>query len=96
MSLIVIYMNYKKNEADDEISLLDMKPGYATIKEIRGGIGMRQRLTKMGIQIDEYVRKLPSRIGPCLVEVKGSQIAIGRGIANKIIMDKNSYKKTMD
>ena len=92
----MIYMNYKKNETNDEISLLDMKPGYAKIKDIRAGRGARQRLTKMGIQIDEYVRKLPSRIGPCLVEVKSSQIAIGRGIADKIIMDKNSYKKTMD
>ena len=53
-----------------------------------GGRGMVQRLSDMGFTPSEKVKVLTSSSpGPVLVDVKGSRIALGRGIAMKIIVN---------
>ncbi|MDY6864409.1 MAG: FeoA family protein [Halobacteriota archaeon] len=53
-----------------------------------GGRGMLQRLSEMGFTPLEKVKVIKSNSsGPVLVDVKGSRIALGRGVAMKIIVN---------
>lgn len=61
----------------------------ARVVDIRGGPGVRQRLSQMGIHPGDVITILrfgPLR-GPILIEIHGSQVALGRGIASKIIVE---------
>jgi ferrous iron transport protein A len=54
----------------------------------RGERGLTQRLADMGFTPSTKVRVLSSNApGPVLVDVKGSRIALGRGMAMKIIVN---------
>ena len=71
-------------------SLADMKPGQSGILvEIWGGYGMTRRLDALGLRLRKHVRKVSSMLmrGPVVVEVDGFQVAIGYGIASRIIME---------
>jgi len=61
----------------------------ATVIDIRGGQGIRQRLGQMGIHPGDTITML--RVGalggPILIEVHGSQVALGKGIASKVIVE---------
>ncbi len=56
------------------------------IKSLEGGFGFKRRLLSLGIRPDQKVRVLKSAAfgGPLLVEVEGSEVAIGRGAADKV------------
>ena len=59
------------------------------IVEMRGGSGMVQRLSEMGFTNSTRVRVLTSSPpGPVLIGVRASRIAIGRGVAMKIMVTK--------
>ena len=71
-------------------SLADMKPGQSgVLVKIRGGHGMIRRLDALGLRLCKQVRKVSSMLmrGPVVVEVDGFQIAIGYGIASRIIVE---------
>jgi len=63
-------------------------------KEVRviaidGGHGVRSHLNTLGIHIGDWltvVERAPFR-GPVLVEMNGSRVALGRGIAAKVQVD---------
>jgi ferrous iron transport protein A len=61
----------------------------ATVIDIRGGQGIRQRLGQMGIHPGDIITML--RVGalggPILIEVHSSQVALGKGIASKVIVE---------
>jgi ferrous iron transport protein A len=59
------------------------------VVDIRGGAGIRQRLSQMGIHPGDEITMLRfgALRGPILIEVHGSQVALGRGIASKIIVE---------
>ena len=61
----------------------------AKVIDIQGGAGMRQRLSQMGIHPGDFVTILRygALRGPLLIEVHGSQVALGRGIASKVIVE---------
>jgi ferrous iron transport protein A len=53
---------------------------------IDGGHGVRSHLNTLGIHIGDWmtvVERAPFR-GPVLVEINGSRVALGRGIAAKV------------
>jgi ferrous iron transport protein A len=54
-----------------------------------GGTRLRARLTQHGLFTGDRVRVLRAAPldGPLLVEVNGREIALGRGIAQKIIVE---------
>jgi len=58
------------------------------VVEIRGGFGMITRLNAMGIVPGKRIVKINSMIarGPITVEVDRVQIAIGFGMAKRIIV----------
>jgi len=58
------------------------------IVEVRGGRGMVQRLSEMGFTNTTRVKVLSSSSpGPVLVGVRDARIALGRGIAMKIMVN---------
>ena len=61
----------------------------ARVVMIEGGHRVRAHLNTLGIHIGDWltvVERAPFR-GPVLVEVNGSRLALGRGIAAKIRVD---------
>ena len=58
------------------------------VVEVRAGRGLTRRLLAMGIAPGMKVRVLKSSgPGPILIEVGQTRIALGRGIAMKIIVE---------
>jgi ferrous iron transport protein A len=57
-----------------------------TIVAVRGGRGLQSRLRNLGLIEGQRIRKLSALSwgGPVVVEVKRTQIAIGRGMAGRI------------
>jgi len=58
----------------------------AVVKNLEGGFGFKRKLLNLGIRPDQKIRVLKSAAfgGPILVEVQGSEVAIGRGAAEKV------------
>jgi ferrous iron transport protein A len=56
---------------------------------IQGGLGVRQRLNQMGIHPGDTITIVRHGAlgGPILIEVQGSQVALGRGVASKLIVE---------
>jgi ferrous iron transport protein A len=72
------------------VSLADMKPGQSgVLVEILGGHGVIRRLDALGLRLCKKVRKVSSMLmrGPTVVEVDGFQVAIGYGMASRIIVE---------
>jgi len=61
----------------------------AVIKEIEGGFGMIRRLESMGIRPGIKITKISSHFwkGPVTVLVGRSKVAIGHGMAQKIVVE---------
>jgi ferrous iron transport protein A len=71
-------------------TLSDMRSGQiGVLVEIRGGHGMIRRLDALGLRLCKRVRKVSSMLmrGPTVVEVDGFQVAIGHGMASRIIVE---------
>jgi len=86
---ILILGTPKKGEIM-EITLAELMPGKTgTVVRIMGGFGFRRRVEGMGIREGARVKKISSQpfCGPVIVEVNRSCIALGRGIASRIIVE---------
>jgi len=60
----------------------------ATVIEIVGGRGVTRRLYELGFTPGTKVKVLFSNSpGPLLVDVRGSRVALGRGVTMKIIVN---------
>ena len=59
------------------------------VVEIQGGWGVRRRLGQMGIHPGDVVTvvRYGAFQGPILIQVHGSQVALGRGIASRILVE---------
>ena len=73
-----------------EVSLLQLKVGHkARVLNILGGNGLENKLMSMGVYKNKEVSKL-SHIGlkgPVVIKVGRSILALGHGIAEKIIIE---------
>lgn len=65
-------------------------PGeVVTVIEIIAGGGLQRRLADMGLTPGVRVRVINSQMpGPVLIDLRGSRVALGRGIAQKIAVAK--------
>ncbi len=87
-----------KEKESGAIPLSTLSPGEkALVTSVSGGTNLKNRLLDMGLVTDEPIEVL-SKTGPVIVGVKGSRIAIGKGIAQKIMVvpiqpDKESGKE---
>ncbi|GAB4341252.1 MAG: FeoA domain-containing protein [Calditrichia bacterium] len=71
-------------------TLLELPVNHtAKIVEISGGKGSRQLLAQLGIGVGSLitVRRNAPFAGPVLVENHGVSVAIGRGVAAKILVE---------
>jgi ferrous iron transport protein A len=72
------------------ISLTRMQPGHSgTVVQIQGGHGLVDRLNALGIMPGKRMTKISSMVarGPVTIEVDRAQVAIGFGMANRIIVE---------
>ena len=60
----------------------------AKVVEVRGGRGLVRRLSELGFTPGTRVKVLFSNPpGPVLIDVRGSRIALGRGLLMRIIVN---------
>jgi ferrous iron transport protein A len=70
------------------IPLSMVAPGeQVQIVSVRAGWGLQRRLADMGLTPDLKVRVIRSqRHGAVVLDVRGSRLALGRGLAHKIMV----------
>ena len=58
------------------------------VVDIQGGWGVRRRLGQLGIHPGDVITvvRYGAFQGPILIQVHGSQVALGRGIASRILV----------
>jgi len=61
----------------------------AKVVSISGGWGIRQHLGCLGIHPGDIITVKKSAImrGPILISVHGNQVALGRGVARKVVVE---------
>ncbi|MFH0797466.1 MAG: FeoB small GTPase domain-containing protein [Candidatus Omnitrophota bacterium] len=72
------------------ITLVELKSGErGIIKELQGGPGLKRKLESLGIRAGGNIRKIsePGGHRPAVVEINGSKIAIGYGMARRIVVE---------
>ena len=77
-------------KASKRISLARMRAGQkGKIIRISGGYGMARRLEALGIRKGGKVRKISEQWmkGPVLLQCGSSQVALGFGMASKILVE---------
>ncbi len=73
------------------IDLTQMQQGeVGTVKEIQGGHGIVRKLQSIGLRPGKKIVKVSSHFwqGPQTVAIDNIQVAVGFGIAKKIIIEK--------
>ena len=70
-------------------TLLDLPVGArAEVMSLRGGFGLQRHLASLGIMPGKIVQKITTQPmgGPIMLEVEGARIAIGRGMAGRVVV----------
>jgi len=79
---------------EGQLTLAEMKTGQTgTVVGVLGGHGLIRRLDALGIRPGKKVTKLSSTLfrGPVTLRVNNSQVAVGFGMARKIIVETDKY-----
>ena len=72
------------------MQLLEVQIGkWVRVVRVEGGRTLQNRLTQYGLYPGDCLRVLRAAPlgGPLLVEINGREIAIGRGVAQKILVE---------
>lgn len=58
------------------------------VRSIEGGWGTRHRLNRLGIHPGDEIRVKRGGVmgGPILVQIHGMEVALGRGMAQKVVV----------
>lgn len=73
-----------------QVTLRQIRDGQSSIViQIQGGHGLISRLNALGIRPGQRITKVSSTLmqGPVTIRVGNAQVAIGFGMANKIIVE---------
>jgi ferrous iron transport protein A len=79
---------------EGQLTLAEMRTGQTgTVVGVLGGHGLIRRLDALGIRPGRKVTKLSSTLfrGPIILRVDNTQVAVGFGMARKIIVETNKY-----
>jgi len=79
---------------NEQLTLAEMRTGQTgTVAEILRGHGLTRRLDALGIRPGKKVTKLSSTLfrGPVILRVNNTQVAVGFGMARKIIVKVDTY-----
>ncbi|PUA33583.1 MAG: hypothetical protein B7O98_03965 [Zestosphaera tikiterensis] len=69
-------------------TLADLPSGSkARVIRVEAGKGLLERLYQMGLIPNEVVEVMINNVGRLVVKVRGTEIALGRGIARKIFVE---------
>jgi len=71
------------------VDLTQLEEGESgVVVDIQGGYGLVRRLESLGIRVGKKVTKVSSQFmrGPITVRIDNSQVALGFGMARKIII----------
>lgn len=72
------------------LTLPQMEAGQTgTVVQVLGGLGLTRRLEALGIRPGKKVTKISSMLfrGPVTIRVDTAQVAIGFGMANRILVE---------
>ena len=72
------------------VDITQLKPGEeGIIVQLLGGPGLIRRMQSLGVRIGKKVKKVSSHFwhGPQTIEIDNLKIAIGYGLAKKIIVE---------
>ena len=75
------------------MTLIQVETGKTVrIMSFKGGVGLEHKLRQLGLVPGDNARVLRHAPfgGPILVEVEGRSIALGRGVASKVIVEANA------
>jgi ferrous iron transport protein A len=79
---------------NEQLTLAEMRTGQTgTVVEVLGGHGLIRRLDALGIRPGKKVTKINSTLfhGPVTLRVDNAQVAVGFGMAKKIIIEVDKY-----
>lgn len=79
---------------DEQLTLAQMRTGQTgTVVEVLGGHGLIRRLDALGIRPGKKVTKIGSTLfhGPVILRADSTQVAVGFGMARKIIVELDKY-----
>jgi ferrous iron transport protein A len=79
---------------EGQLTLAEMKTGQTgTVVEVQGGHGIIGRLDALGIRPGRKVTRLSSTLfrGPVMLRVNNTQVALGFGMAKKIIVEADKH-----
>jgi ferrous iron transport protein A len=79
---------------NEQLTLAQMRTGQTgTVVGVLGGRGLIGRLDALGIRPGKKVTKLSSTLfrGPVTFRIDNSQVAVGFGMAAKIIVEADKY-----
>jgi ferrous iron transport protein A len=69
-------------------TLLQLKINqWARVIEVLGGQGVKDKLQSLGVRVGVNILKVSDTPGPVIVKIGKMQLAIGRGLASKIIVE---------
>jgi ferrous iron transport protein A len=77
-----------------QVTLAEMKTGQTgTVVEVHGGHGIIGRLDALGIRPGRKVTKLSSALfrGPVMLRVNSTEVALGFGMAKRIIVEADKH-----
>lgn len=71
------------------MSLLSVSKGQSVVlRDIDWGMKLKRKLQEMGLTPGVRINMIQRpAFGPCVVEVRGTRLALGRGIVSKIFVD---------
>ncbi|MCF6466572.1 FeoA family protein [Clostridium sp. Cult2] len=71
-----------------DASLIELNPGdNAKVKKINAGWNATKRLYEMGLNTGATFKVIKNDTGPIILSLSGNKIAIGRGLAQKIMVN---------
>ena len=79
---------------NEQLTVAEMRTGQtATVLGVVGGHGLVRRLDALGIRPGKKVTKLGSTLfrGPVILRVDNAQVAVGFGMARKILVEIDKY-----
>lgn len=79
---------------NERLTLAQMRSGETgTVIEVVGGRGLIRRLDALGIRPGKKVTKISAGLfhGPVILKVDSAQVAVGFGMAKKIIIEVDKY-----
>jgi len=77
------------------IDLTQLQPGESgVVQEVQGGVAAVHKIQSIGIRPGKKIKKISSHFmqGPQTVKIGHMQVAIGFGMAKKIIIKKDEHK----